>query len=519
MTYIRRDLWKLAEEKKWHPTLLWYAKAIQVLQQRPITDCTSWRFLAGIHGFNKLSWEVDGYLKPGETLPSSEERGIYWDQCQHSTWFFLPWHRPYALSFEEIVRAAVVKLGGPSDWALPYWDYCDFKQRPQVLTLPPEFYDKTLPDGTPNPLALPVRLRYGVQQTGEIHLQTNKMDPSKALSDPEYTGEESAIPGFGGLTTGFNHDDGTFGQLENQPHNQVHLEVGGTNGKNGALQHVGLMYDPDKAALDPVFWLHHANIDRLWQVWLNRDPAHHNPREEEFIDGPPSDERDFVLPQVDGEPKIWKVGEVLSLEKLGYTYESLTEPGLKQAAAAKPALAAAARSFSVKPPVTELLGANNTSLKVIGDQVETPVRLDKAGTAKVAGNLKSRRLLAAAPSTSPAAHERVFVKLENVRGDVAGATLDVYINLPAGAKADQHPELRAGSVALFGLKQASQVDSTHGGRGVGAALEITDIVDQLHLNDPQDLDQLKVSIVPTQPLTAEDGITIGRISLYRKGER
>ncbi len=28
------------------------------------------------------------------------------------------------------------------------------------------------------------------------------------------------------------------------------------------------MTDPRCAALDPIFWLHHANIDRLWNNWL-----------------------------------------------------------------------------------------------------------------------------------------------------------------------------------------------------------------------------------------------------------
>jgi tyrosinase len=36
------------------------------------------------------------------------------------------------------------------------------------------------------------------------------------------------------------------------------------------------MQDPDLAALDPIFWLHHSNIDRLWEVWLDCDPSHQN---------------------------------------------------------------------------------------------------------------------------------------------------------------------------------------------------------------------------------------------------
>ena len=44
----------------------------------------------------------------------------------------------------------------------------------------------------------------------------------------------------------------------------VHVLVGGSD-PNSNLP--GLMSDPDTAGLDPIFWLHHANIDRLWEVW------------------------------------------------------------------------------------------------------------------------------------------------------------------------------------------------------------------------------------------------------------
>ncbi len=52
---------------------------------------------------------------------------------------------------------------------------------------------------------------------------------------------------------------GRTGRLEQTPHNDIHVQLG------------GLMLDPDAAALDPIFWLHHANVDRLW--WCGMTPA------------------------------------------------------------------------------------------------------------------------------------------------------------------------------------------------------------------------------------------------------
>ena len=45
--------------------------------------------------------------------------------------------------------------------------------------------------------------------------------------------------------------------LEGSPHNDGHVVVGAGNG------HMGNGMSP----LDPIFWLHHCNIDRLWAQW------------------------------------------------------------------------------------------------------------------------------------------------------------------------------------------------------------------------------------------------------------
>ena len=116
----------------WDPTLLWYAKAVGEMQKRPLNDPTSWSYQAAIHGFPSGS-PVD----PSNPPPSSSERKKFWSQCQHHSWYFLPWHRAYLAMFEQIVMDTIVKLGGRTDWALPYWNYSPNDSKARIL--PPAF--------------------------------------------------------------------------------------------------------------------------------------------------------------------------------------------------------------------------------------------------------------------------------------------------------------------------------------------------------------------------------------------
>jgi tyrosinase len=44
------------------------------------------------------------------------------------------------------------------------------------------------------------------------------------------------------------------------------------------------MTDPRWAALDPIFRLHHANIDRLWNRWLELGDGRTNPSDVAWLD-------------------------------------------------------------------------------------------------------------------------------------------------------------------------------------------------------------------------------------------
>jgi tyrosinase len=330
----------------------------------------------------------------------------------------------------------------------------------------------------------------------------------KCLSNTEYQGNnpQTPPPGFGGPITNFSHFGGTNGNLESNPHNLVHTEVGGRG---------GLMSNPDYAALDPIFYLHHANIDRMWAGWNQKYP---NPKIDTWVNGPTAvGDRKFVMPMPDG--KAWKYtpGNVTSLSQLDYTYDNLPTPPtvnlLANRLARLGAVAAASKVTEGSPVISgknvELVGANQQPLPIKGSGVSTTVRLDPGVQRKVTASL--------ARASETAVPDRVFLNLENVRGAEDATVLDVYINLPEGAKPGDHPELFAGGVSLFGLRRASAKDEKHGGEGLNLVLDITDVVDALHLKNGLNVDSLDVRIVPANEVRDEDQIMVGRVSIYRHG--
>lgn len=96
----RRDIWKAHEDDGlWNETVLAYALAFGELAKPKPNRPASWdlTYQAAVHDMNPLP-----------------PRGDLRAQCQHDTWFFLPWHRMYLLHFEAVIRAIILDLpAGP----------------------------------------------------------------------------------------------------------------------------------------------------------------------------------------------------------------------------------------------------------------------------------------------------------------------------------------------------------------------------------------------------------------------
>jgi len=381
-TLVRRNVWEL-DGGDWPDTLLWYARAVAAMKQRALDDPTSWRFWAAMHGFNIPRWRIAGYFSDSDTLPSDAHQQTFWWQCQHGSWYFLPWHRGYLRAFEQTVQAAVSALHGPDDWALPYWNYFKTGQ----AELPPAFATRDWPAGKGiNPLFVPQR--YGLPgSNGKVSVPGQFVDLT-AMNEPEFTGVASGgSPGFGGVNTGFEHGGPVHGALERQPHDIVHGLVGGRDPDHpDDFLRVGLMSNTRTAALDPMFWLHHANIDRLWAVWRHHPRPHDDPSESAWVKGPSNSDRIFSMPMPDGTTWNFTPGEVHELASVGYTYDDtdldveVRVPGerLFRMAASAGAARASEEVAVANGGDVELLGASRASVRVVGTEAATTVQIDPA---------------------------------------------------------------------------------------------------------------------------------------------
>ena len=534
--YIRKNAWNDGGELT-NQDLFWYAKGVGKMMSRSLNDPGSWWYFAAIHGEYvnpKNPWYTNppaypdwGFLPPPPSvpttpLPTPADQERFWNQCQHGSWFFAPWHRGYLLALEAQLRQDIISLGGPATWALPYWNYFGGANGEQY-SMPPAFTAKTLPDGSANPLY--VALRYGPDGDGKIYIPTpawEQANPGKSgqyglvtdvcLGNDLYTGSDHQTkpPGFGGPETGFSHSGSGFGNLESNPHNLVHLYVGGfpTGGDPG------LMTDPGLAALDPIFYLHHAEIDRLWAVWNAKGNS--NPTDPKWLNGPA---KQFVMPWPGSAPWVYTPKQMTNLNTLDYTYQELpAQPteGVNLFAQRLTRLGVSAADQKVVsglatgalPKELELLGASTVSLPLKGASANAVVNLDPTVRHDVALSLTS-----AATKGLP---DSVYLKLENVRGNFDAGVFGVYVNLPEAATREESRKFLVGDIAPFGLRRASVKDGQHAGAGLSFVLDITHTIDQLYLDHAFDAGSLRVSFVPRRALPGKADITVGRISVYRQ---
>ncbi|WOH04951.1 hypothetical protein DCAR_0624363 [Daucus carota subsp. sativus] len=233
----------------------------------------------------------------------------------HFSWLFFPFHRWYMYFFEKILG----KLIDDPTFAIPFWNW----DSPAGMPIPPMFadpysplYDKLRNDNHRPPL--PADLNYSKTNpslTGEALIESNMSVMYTQMVSNSSTPELF----FGGPYSAGQDQVHQQGSIENQPHTQVHIWTGDPDQPNG--EDMGRFYS---AGRDPIFYAHHANVDRMWNIWKDLDPEHHKDLDNtDWLDAA------FLFYDETETLVRVKIRDCLDTAKLGYTYQNIPLPWLK----------------------------------------------------------------------------------------------------------------------------------------------------------------------------------------------
>jgi hypothetical protein len=269
---------------------------------------------------------------------------------------------------------------------LPYWDYATDPTLPAAYREPT--YVNEAGQTVPNPLS--VEARQPALNNGAAGLSPGVRSASGAMTRTTFGSFRSA--------------------LEGTPHGAVHCALVTGSCPNG------LMGAVPASALDPIFYAHHTNIDRLYECWLRVNEAARLPSDPSHLN------TEYTFVDADGSTPQRRVSDMLRLSQLGYSYAAGGD------CPAVPAVAIAARGANVSD-ANPAAAASEQPLNLAG-----PTRLER-GVTTVPINVPpaARDRLSARAMTS--AERRVYVVIEGLAFDVAPGTLyNVYLEGDGGRR-------------------------------------------------------------------------------------
>ncbi|BCT93864.1 hypothetical protein LYSHEL_28910 [Lysobacter helvus] len=314
------------------------------------------RAMQGMGPDNPLSWSWQWYTHfvNGATNKAAELTRIFgdtptpmrtlaeevWNTCQsHSgqnASYFLPWHRFYVWTMERIVR----QVSGHPEFTMPYWDYCSADPARRGV-LPEQF---RLPND-PVYDCLYRANRTTLANSGQP-IQLNQPGDAMDINDIMAKTAYNTV----GSVTGFCR------AIDSGIHGRIHTLVGNGRGM-GAVPYAGN---------DPLFCVHHANIDRIWASWNkngNKNPT--DPIAYPWIT------TSFAMADANGARISRQVKNLYSALQLGYDYDrfvpkppvTTTTPPPTTTLAAKSAAATATRIAAAQTEAD--LGATPTKVRML----------------------------------------------------------------------------------------------------------------------------------------------------------
>lgn len=271
----------------------------------------------------------------------------------HETPAFLPWHRKLMLLVEDAIRMTAFP-----DFALPYWDWADPASADVLFA--DDFMGPALGDPDDNYAVAAGPFRKGQFPVNLTPIPIGDMDAanqcpfnfltrgpkSVALPTAEEIAAAMAITRYSAPPYDNSVDfDQSFNNtllgIPNTPgadpfmHSAVHAYVGGTWAGNyhdhlfepHDITYSGSMAVLDASPNDPIFFLHHNNVDRLWAEW-QRVHGHGYEPESGYRRYYNVDDEFYPFHLYKDRPMMTLTGmtprSMLELAPLGFTYDTLT---------------------------------------------------------------------------------------------------------------------------------------------------------------------------------------------------
>lgn len=393
---------------------------------------------------------------------------IHVNACPHGIPYFLGWHRGYLYHFEQQLRA----VSGDPGLVLPYWDYYT------NATLPAEFTDPRA--GNP------------------LYVERVNTDVTPALTMAPFS--PYLLNFQRGLSQAFEPS------IEGAPHNPVHDIIGGVM--------TGM-----QSPVDPIFWLHHANVDRLWVAWVAAGGGRKMPaKSSSYWSGSYAYTAALTMPRTQTYDTRTNLKYYYQSEIMPAALPALVkgaEPGESLRAPSAPALA----TFRLTNPratsasTFSAVGALNVSLDERSVSVQLPTSAELGQAIAQAGRSKAVSL-----AGSSIRYNSVLIVFDNVlltQGGAAGGYFyNVYLNLPGARNAPSGT-----TSALIGTLGPFKVTGAAHHRGAPAQLRyvVTGLV--AGMSEVQ-ISMLTISFVRVNGSNRPDGtvIDIGEVRVELSNE-
>jgi hypothetical protein len=240
-----------------------------------------------------IHWMIQRAIAPGQAQTVNFGHG------GSGAYSFLSWHRYFLYQVEKQLQSYVPGV------LIPYWDWTDPAPIMTDAFLGPNgtdafevrsgYFAATAPGTPANPTPAPPWWPVGLtgwrlpaafgtaagplrRRLDEVSRLPSVMDLRETMASTTYPTFQNMLEGGTGLASG------------HQMHNGLHGWIGGG---------VGQMGNPLFSPFDPIFYLHHCNIDRLWAMWQLDGHATEYPA----VGGRPHHRRDDIMyPWTGGAP-------------------------------------------------------------------------------------------------------------------------------------------------------------------------------------------------------------------------